>query len=212
MDSILQAIDNIIFSPTAPGAIQIKKLLRAPFHDCMGGCDARINLENTENRGLEGLVRRITQIYNDNNNPFKTTLSRPDFWVLCELRALAWGIKNGGTAQNIPVLGPNFAVYKYGRTNTTFDPAFDDIEGPFPDGIANWTGTGATTVLGGLTAGFKGLVSEYDIVALLGLHNAGGAAEQNSGFSGPWGSSSDQNVVNTGLYRFLMGYGSGRRF
>jgi hypothetical protein len=56
MDNLLSGIDSLFFADNAPGTIQIKKFLRAAFHDCMGGCDGRVNLENTDNRGLEGLV------------------------------------------------------------------------------------------------------------------------------------------------------------
>lgn len=50
MDSLLRTIDTKFFTAAQP--IQIKKFLRAAFHDCMGGCDGSINLTNTENRGL----------------------------------------------------------------------------------------------------------------------------------------------------------------
>lgn len=45
MDDLLWAIDQIFFIPkNVPGSIQIRKLLRSTFHDCMSGCDGRINL------------------------------------------------------------------------------------------------------------------------------------------------------------------------
>jgi hypothetical protein len=126
----------------------------------------------------------MDRTYRNNSYPFRSTLSRADFFVLCEVRALAWGIKRGDLLGRSPVLGPDYVVYKYGRFNSTAEPGYDDIEGPFPDGIANWTGTGGASpsIMGGLTAGLKGLVSEHDVVALLGLHNAGTLVQINSGF------------------------------
>ena len=52
MDNLLNIIDSYFFVPTPLYSIQIKKFLRAAFHDCMGGCDASLNLYHTENRGL----------------------------------------------------------------------------------------------------------------------------------------------------------------
>ena len=94
----------------------------------MGGCDSRLNLGNTDNRGLEGFVREMNDIYNNirgvSSSLFMQTLSRPDFWALVQIRALAWGIRNGGS---VPSLGSSFVHYQYGRFNTTEDSTYDDI-------------------------------------------------------------------------------------
>lgn len=107
MENLLVEIDTIFFTDADPsGNKHIRKILRAAFHDCMGGCDSRINLLNTENRGLEGHVGEMNRVYNNRNgystSLFQETLSRPDFWALVQMRGLAWGIKNGGT---LPVFG-----------------------------------------------------------------------------------------------------------
>ena len=67
--------------------------------------------------------------------------------------------------------------------------------------------------MSGLTEGLKGFVNERDIVALLGLHNAGSLNQQNSGFQGSWGQgTSDRNAINTGMYSFMLGWKKGRNF
>lgn len=51
------------------------------------------------------------------------------------------------------------------------------------------------------------ILTEYDIVALLGLHGSGTTHLKNSGFSGPWGTKSDLNVVNSNFYIGLLSIG-----
>lgn len=122
-------------------------------------------------------------------------LSRADFWVLCEQRALAWGMKNAGYVPSL-----SGAVFSYGRTTT--DPYnTDNYEGTLPDGIDGWQ-----KMLGDIAAGIP-VLSEADIVTLLGLHGAGTATLNNSGFSGPWGPASDKNVVNNNFFINLLSYG-----
>ena len=122
-------------------------------------------------------------------------LSRADFWVLCEQRALAWGMKNAGYVPSI-----SGAVFSYGRTAT--DPYnTDNYEGTIPDGIESWQ-----SMLAGIATGIP-VLSEADIVTLLGLHGSGTAAFNNSGFSGPWGPASDKNKVNNNFFINLLSYG-----
>ncbi len=51
MDVILTSIDSLFFVNPTKG-MDIRKFVRAAFHDCMGGCDGSINLANSANRGL----------------------------------------------------------------------------------------------------------------------------------------------------------------
>ena len=117
MDTMLQDIDSYFFSGiNSQFKMEIRKFLRAAFHDCMGGCDGSINLAKTDNRGLETFVRVVSTAYNFSikasspHSSIFSRMSRVDFWVLCEQRALAWGIKNG--QQTINFSGVNYA---YGR-------------------------------------------------------------------------------------------------
>lgn len=52
VDTMLTTIDNLFFAPSHQLNMEIRKFLRAAFHDCMGGCDGSLNLLNSANRGL----------------------------------------------------------------------------------------------------------------------------------------------------------------
>lgn len=61
-------------------------------------------------------------------------------------------------------------------------------------------------MLADIAAGIP-VLSEADIVTLLGLHGSGTATFNNSGFSGPWGPASDRNMVNNNFFINLLSYG-----
>ena len=92
----------------------------------MGGCDGRINLNDTNNRGLEVLVKVVSTLYANKLYPFSTYLSRADFYVLCYRRAFAWGIKNSGYTDSIPILSSTFPSFNYGRAKNNFNSSYDD--------------------------------------------------------------------------------------
>lgn len=58
-----------------------------------------------------------------------------------------------------------------------------------------------------ITVGLKGLISEADLVALMGLHGAGMMAKKNSGFSNAWGPSTDYNKASHNYFKNLIGVG-----
>lgn len=90
MQTILDTVDSFFFAKNPKYNIEIAKLLRSAFHDCMGGCDGSLNLTNGANRGLEGLALELNKAYsfaiNSQQNPSSfaafNKLSRADFWVL----------------------------------------------------------------------------------------------------------------------------------
>ena len=217
LQNILDELENHMFTAAnPPSAFAIRKHLRAMFHDCTQGCDGSINLGNTDNRGLESYVRRMRRLYRD-TPIFHDNLSKADFAILCGRRALAHAINDGGAnSGSIPNLAQGFSVFNYGRPNTTQDWDADTNEGPFPDGIANWTNQAnpadTTTILGSVQSSLKGMISEAELVALLGIHNLGAAVQLNSGFAGPWGASADRDRLTNGLYGFISGSGRGPNF
>lgn len=89
----------------------------------MGGLDGSINLQNSDNRGLEVLVNGMNTLYKNTSLPFSQFLTRPDFWALVMGRALGWGIANSGNIP--PALGPSIPVFSYGRFNNTQSPSAD---------------------------------------------------------------------------------------
>lgn len=109
MESILTVIDSYFFTSSPLFPTDIRKFLRLTFHDCMGGCDGSINFENADNSGLAAPVNSLVNAYTratDSIISGTTTatlfkkLTRADFFVLTETRALGWGMKNGNSFPN----------------------------------------------------------------------------------------------------------------
>jgi hypothetical protein len=69
MDTMLNTIDSYFFLPNPQFKMEIRKFLRAAFHDCMGGCDGSITLTNTDNRGLEAFAQVVSAAYNTSVRP-----------------------------------------------------------------------------------------------------------------------------------------------
>ena len=69
MQTILDTVDSFFFAQNPKYKIEIAKLLRSAFHDCMGGCDGSLNLTNSANRGLEGLAEELNKAYSFAINP-----------------------------------------------------------------------------------------------------------------------------------------------
>ena len=41
------------------------KMIRIGFHDCVGGCDGCLNVDNDSNAGLSGIVATLEDLYTD---------------------------------------------------------------------------------------------------------------------------------------------------
>ena len=59
----------------------IPKFLRLGFHDCVGGCDGCIDMNNPDNKGLEEPMNAIFPIV----EKYKDSLSRADIWAMATL-------------------------------------------------------------------------------------------------------------------------------
>merc|ERR1719466_420080 len=60
--------------------------LRLSFHDCVGGCNGCLNVENDDNAGLANIVADLDALYTTNG--YDTILSRADFWALTGIYAV----------------------------------------------------------------------------------------------------------------------------
>ena len=89
-------------------------MVRLSFHDCVGGCDGCLNIENDSNNGLADLVAALDTVYLENG--FNETLSRADHWAIMGI----WAVQNTiDNANNAGYSVPDLAVeYTYGRTVT----------------------------------------------------------------------------------------------
>merc|ERR1712126_742847 len=51
-------------------------MVRLTFHDCVGGCDGCLNVNNPDNKGLEDLVEALETVYQEQK--FYEIISRAD--------------------------------------------------------------------------------------------------------------------------------------
>merc|ERR1719458_465569 len=76
--------------------------LRLTFHDCVGGCNGCLNVDNPENGGLSDLVEQLETLYEDEGYSslisrstcctccivYLILSSRADFWALAGIAAV----------------------------------------------------------------------------------------------------------------------------
>ena len=60
------------------------------FHDCNGGCDGCVNLNNPSNAGLAGIIQELDKQYNAGG----FSISKADFWALMGVAAIGAGVDN----------------------------------------------------------------------------------------------------------------------
>ena len=61
-------------------------MLRLTFHDCVGGCDGCLNVDDPDNAGLESLVTDLEQVYQEEG--LVDIISRADLWALLGIWAV----------------------------------------------------------------------------------------------------------------------------
>jgi len=198
--SDLTSIDSIIRS-TIRGT-NIATMVRLAFHDCVGGCNGCININNEDNAGLPDLVATLDTLYTSNN--LDAVLTRADFWAYCSYFALNRAVtiaNNNCDADDcaMPDLG---LVFQYGRTDCTGAPySTDDVGLPSPH------------------LEYSDLVdfffqefgfSDTETIALMGAHTLGSMKEENSGFKGAW-TTGETNWLNNNYYSLLAGGDFNRR-
>mmetsp|Transcript_24244 Transcript_24244/g.31476 ORF Transcript_24244/g.31476 Transcript_24244/m.31476 type:complete len:527 (+) Transcript_24244:136-1716(+) len=161
------------------------KLIRLAAHDCMGGCDGCINLNNMDNNGLKSTVWDMDNLTDIIQNNF-INMSRADIWALAEMRAVSSAMSNDDTE-------PNF-IYKVGRKDCANGSAFDEYEDVFPDPANN---------LQGLMEEMPQFnFSKRELTALLGAHSVGNCKQANSGYEGEW--AEDAERLSNDYYQLLL--------
>ena len=92
-------------------------MVRLSFHDCVGGCDGCLNINNTENNGLADLVAGLEAVYQDNG--FESLVSRADMWAILGVWAVQQTIDR---SNENGVIVPDLQVnYTYGRVVSFFE-------------------------------------------------------------------------------------------
>ena len=68
------------------------------FHDCVGGCDGCVNLDNDDNAGLDDVVEGFQSIYYSNG--YDDIVSLADFYALGTTVAIYNAVKIANVARS----------------------------------------------------------------------------------------------------------------
>ena len=200
-DAISQATSDIKGLIEENSALAAK-FLRLGFHDCVGGCDGCVDLNNGDNAGLDVPIVALEPVYT--NSDYKAAgLTRADIYVLSAI-----------TGSN--VANPNsddfFSMNYYGRTSC------EDAKMPCLDKDGNDNGCTPTrgphrdlpspdldtdTLLDYFNDVFD--CSDQETVALLGAHTIGGVSRGNSGFDSERGWTDHNEILNNEYYVEMVG-------
>mmetsp|Transcript_1395 Transcript_1395/g.3529 ORF Transcript_1395/g.3529 Transcript_1395/m.3529 type:complete len:540 (-) Transcript_1395:91-1710(-) len=173
----------------------IPKFLRLGFHDCVGGCDGCIDLDNADNKGLKEPIEAIADIVEE----FRGSYSRADIWALATL-----------VSADMAVLGPrpeglHFPMRYFGRK---------DCHGASPSGVG---GPDVPMCKNDLTThellDFFKKYFDFDTeetVVIMGVHAVGVAHRNNIGFGNKdkedgWVFDAESYVLNNRYYGMLVG-------
>lgn len=158
------------------------------FHDCVGGCDGCINLDDDHNAGLS-LGINIAEAVKEDIEEEGIFISRADLWAILGRAGAEYGMEGMPGHENfdnsvvsfsnsINAFVSPFPTFKYGRTDCETSPnttALDDLPGD-------------TLTHDDLFAFFA---SEFGFddnqtVLIMGAHTYGRMQEAHSGHNGPW--------------------------
>merc|ERR1719391_1287496 len=94
---------------------QTPTAVRLSFHDCVGGCDGCLNVDNPDNAGLADIVASLEDVYVDNG--YNSVLSRADFWALAGVYAVDKTIElNNANCVEDDCLVPDSGInFQWGR-------------------------------------------------------------------------------------------------
>lgn len=161
------------------------QLLRLSFHDCVGGCDGCVNLNNPENAGLREPIQALAGI----STRFSNVLTRADVWVLAGLAAAESSLPQGANLQfNTEFLGRPVCA-----EDDPFGGPIRELPGPHLT---------ADQLIEFFLKNFG--FSNRDTAAIMGAHTMGRARRQNSGFDGVAGWTLTPDVLDNGFYRALL--------
>lgn len=177
------------------------QFIRMVFHDCIGGCDGCIDLDNPDNAGIEEAIDVLAPIVNQ--HAIKG-VSRSDIWVLSSLVATDVSQRRNSRI--------DFTMKWWGRvdcekTGTTCRGqggsavACSAKKGPhhtFPNLHMN------THDLYGFFSDNFGF-NQRETVTIMGAHTIGVIREEDFGIDAPNGWKLDNDVFDNGYYEELIG-------
>merc|ERR1719266_1926070 len=111
-------------------------MVRLTFHDCVGGCDGCLNVNDPDNAGLEDLVSDLEAVYQSEG--LNTTISRADMWALLGIWAVQQTIDKSNEecedCDSVPDLQLDF---QWGRVDCDTAPYSDSFL-HYPSGLLNY--------------------------------------------------------------------------
>merc|ERR1711892_961049 len=171
-------IKNKIKNVVNPAQSNLATALRLSFHDCVGGCDGCININNEDNAGLADTIAALDTVYTDNG--YDSVLSRADFWAIAGIYAVDKTIAlNDADCEEDDCQVPDSGiVFQWGRVDCDTAP-YTDVDVGLPSALL-----AHTDVMSFFATEFG--FDANETVALMGAHTLGGADPANSGFTGIW--------------------------
>mmetsp|Transcript_3807 Transcript_3807/g.8577 ORF Transcript_3807/g.8577 Transcript_3807/m.8577 type:complete len:354 (+) Transcript_3807:2470-3531(+) len=179
------------------------QLVRLGFHDCVGGCDGCVDLDNVNNNGLLHPIQQLGPVV---NAYAQHGVSRADIWAL----AATTGADVAQGREQV-----NFDFDFYGRVNCEDAASAAGVECTNADGqVVPCDAThGPHRVLPSPDLNTHGVMEYFRLtfgftmeqtVALMGAHTLGGLRHINSGFEGNGGRVRQQDVLNNAYYAGLV--------
>jgi len=187
-------------------------MVRLTFHDCVGGCDGCLNVNNPDNAGLETVVADLEAIYQAEG--LNETISRADMWALMGIWAVQETIDRNN--EECSTYGPNGTEaapnsnYFYENCEIVPDLTTTFTWGRQDCGTAPYTDVDVH--LPSATLGYDGLMAFFSaefgftprqVTALMGAHTLGSADIFNSGFHGSW-INNEQSFFNNHYYTHMV--------
>jgi len=188
VEAVKKKLRSVVRGSALPTAVRLS------FHDCVGGCDGCLNVNNDDNAGLADLVASLDTLYLANG--YDTLLSRADFWALAGVYAVDKTIElnNDDCDEDDCEVPDSGLVFQWGRTDCDTAP-YTDVDVGLPSALLDHANVMS------FFAGEFGF-DDNETVALLGAHTLGRASSENSGFSGTW-INGEANFFNNEYYKKL---------
>ena len=175
------------------------KFLRLIFHDCIGGCDGCVDLDNRDNFGLLTPIQALRPVVADEGE----FLSRADIWALASFVAIDRAQGRQQIAWNMNTVGRvdcentgRRCVDRAGRTVTCRDTKGSHHDHPAAEVTTRELFTFFRDEFGYTTR---------QTVAVMGAHTIGQLSTENSGIDGPNGWMINSQTLDNEYYAELVG-------
>lgn len=178
--AIRQAIRNF----GRNGALRAK-FVRLGFHDCVGGCDGCIDLENIDNFGLEVPIEALRDVVTQYSTD---SFTRADIWALAAMIGANDAQTNDGRV--------DYTMTVFGRSTCDSDSGYGGPNRTLPSTNSN------SRELAEFFADNFGFGSR-ETAAILGAHSIGEMSQESSGFEGQWVNGNRR--LQNDYYRGLVG-------